>query len=156
VDPTHCALCNSVEENNFHLFFTCPNSSNVWNMSELGTYITTMLNQGLDCSGTIFACVWWSIWKQRNNKVWNETVDAQCYVLERATSQLFEWELSQKNKLSLNNSSQTQLSWLVKWTKPSRWRMKCNIDPSFPNHEIGAFVLAKTEWYTPKCDVHVG
>jgi len=75
VDPTHCAHCSSVEENNFHLFFTCPNSSNVWNMSELSTSISTLLNQGLDCSGTIFcalevlpsgeaslfACVLWSI-----------------------------------------------------------------------------------------------
>jgi hypothetical protein len=46
--------------------------------------------------------------------------------------------------------------------------MKCNIDASFPNHEnkiglgicirddSGAFVLAKTELYTLKCDVHVG
>jgi hypothetical protein len=72
--PTHCVLCN-LDEENVHLFFTCPSSINVWNMSELGTTISTLLNRGLDCSGMIFnslqmlsnseaslfACVLWSI-----------------------------------------------------------------------------------------------
>jgi len=46
--------------------------------------------------------------------------------------------------------------------------MKCNIDASFPNHDNrvgigtcirddeGTFVLAKTKWFKPKCDVHIG
>jgi len=67
-----------------------------------------------------------------------------------------------------NVGSQNQHSRLVKWNKLSIGRMKCNIDASFPNHanrfgigmciqdEVGAFVLAKTEWYQPKCDVHIG
>jgi len=71
-------------------------------MSDMGASIR--LNQGLDCSGTIFcalqmlssgeaslfACVLWNIQKQRNSRVWKETVNAQCYVLERATSLLFD------------------------------------------------------------------
>lgn len=85
---------------------------------------------------------------------------------------LFEWELARKNKPNINivtnNSSQAHLPRRVKWTKPSRGRNKSNIDVSFPVHENkirlgicirdgeGAFVLAKTEWKTPKCDVHVG
>jgi hypothetical protein len=46
--------------------------------------------------------------------------------------------------------------------------MKCNIDVSFSNGENktgigicirdddGAFVLAKTEWYAPRCEVRIG
>lgn len=52
--PTHCVLCNLDEENNVHLLFTRTSSIKVWNMSELGTSISTMLYQGLDCSGMIF------------------------------------------------------------------------------------------------------
>jgi len=47
-------------------------------------------------------------------------------------------------------------------------RFKCNIDASFSKHlnkvgikiciryDSGSFVLAKTEWISPLCDVHVG
>jgi len=111
---------------------------------------------------SLFSCVLWSIWKQRNNKVWDDIVDAQSFVLERAKSLLFDWELAQKNKLSLNNvtniKTQAQLPRLT----------KCNIDASFPNGENktgigicirdddGAFVLARTELYAPRCGVHIG
>jgi len=37
---------------------------------------------------TLFCCVLWSIWKQRNNKVWNEVIDTQVYVVERAKAML--------------------------------------------------------------------
>jgi hypothetical protein len=44
--------------------------------------------------------------------------------------------------------------------------MKCNIDASFVGNKVGigmcirddsgAFIRAKTEWFSPKCTVHVG
>ncbi|MCI28785.1 cytochrome P450, partial [Trifolium medium] len=54
------------------------------------------------------------------------------------------------------------------WRKPMTGRVKCNIDASFPpssdivgfgictRDEHGAFILAKTEWFTPKSEVHIG
>jgi len=56
----------------------------------------------------------------------------------------------------------------VKWIKPIEGRFKCNIDVSFSqlSNRVGigvcirddtnTFVLAKTEWFTPICEVHVG
>jgi hypothetical protein len=103
----------------------------------------------------------------QNDKVWNDS-----FVLECATSMLFEWNAARKVQVSStvdgNVGLQNQYSGLVKWHKPSIGRMKCNNDASFPNHgnrfgigmciwdEVGAFVLAKTEWYQPKYDVHIG
>jgi hypothetical protein len=55
-----------------------------------------------------------------------------------------------------------------RWQKPLEGRFKCNIDASFSRHlnrigigmcirdDSGTFVLAKTEWISHLCDVHVG
>ncbi|MCI43122.1 hypothetical protein A2U01_0064359, partial [Trifolium medium] len=40
---------------------------------------------------TFMACVVWSIWKQRNNHIWNSVTDAQSFVYSRAATALTEW-----------------------------------------------------------------
>lgn len=65
--------------------------------------------------------------------MWNNTVDAQCFVVERASSMLFEWEATcQARNTHVSQGNQTLN---IKWTKPYVGRMKCNIDTSFPNHD---------------------
>lgn len=55
----------------------------------------------------------------------------------------------------------------AKWTKSTIGRYKCNIDASFSSslnmvglgmcirNDVGEFVLAKTVWFAPLCDVDV-
>jgi len=57
---------------------------------------------------------------------------------------------------------------LIQWEKPTRSRYKCNIDVSFSSSlnkvgigmriwdYAGEFVLAKTDWFSPLCDVVIG
>ncbi|PNX62716.1 hypothetical protein L195_g061280, partial [Trifolium pratense] len=40
----------------------------------------------------IFACILWSIWKQRNNQIWNNVTDAQNFVFSRAINMLQDWK----------------------------------------------------------------
>jgi len=92
-------------------------------------------------------------------------------VIERAKCLLADWEavkIASARKNFAHNFNTQQQNKDFKWKKPSPIKMKCNIDASFPNHdnrvgigmcirdEEGIFVLAKTEWFEPKCDVHIG
>ncbi|PNY03722.1 cytochrome p450 [Trifolium pratense] len=53
------------------------------------------------------------------------------------------------------------------WRKLSAGHVKCNVDASFlPHNKVGidicikddqgVFILAKTEWFSPKSEVHIG
>ncbi|XP_024626712.1 uncharacterized protein [Medicago truncatula] len=138
-----------------------------------------VINQGQDCASDIFqllqvlhgyeaalfCCILWSIWKQQNNKVWNDVIEAHVAVLDRAKVLLQDWRAAkfyQQQPSRIQNNADTS-----KWKKPAVGRYKCNIDASFSKHlnKVGirmcirdntcTFVLAKTEWFSPICEVHI-
>lgn len=77
----------------------------------------------------LFCCALWSIWKQINNKVWNEVIDAQTYVVDRAKSMLQEWLVAcLMCRTSVFRPKQVGNA---KWTKSSTGIFKCNIEASF-------------------------
>ncbi|GAU18498.1 hypothetical protein TSUD_366810 [Trifolium subterraneum] len=179
--PTDCVLCEDHDEDSFHLFFKCRNSLNIWNQtniaqavlqaseeqSDAAAVIFTLLQQVDKDKTGIFAIIIWSIWNQRNDKVWRNKDTPQQTVILRAMNFLNDW----KNIISVQTSTSVDMqaeTTLTKWKKPSPGRIKCNIDVAFPSNtnligigicirdETGAFVRAKTEWFEPKCEVHVG
>ncbi|CAJ2632797.1 unnamed protein product [Trifolium pratense] len=159
------------------LFFTCPSSLNIWSMSTIFPSVSAAINSASDATALIFqllhcltaeesstfACILWSIWKQRNNKLWNNIVDAQNFVYMRALLQ--EWKLVHEATGGVP-SNQNALQ-VIKWTKPTTRRFKCNIDASFSSQynkvgidicirdELGAFVLARYDQFTPVRAVHM-
>jgi len=122
-----------------------------------------VLNGG---DAALFCCTLWSIWKQRNNKVWNEVIDTQRFVFERAKTLPDDWKTT-KDFRQPTSSMQRPVQY-PRWQKPMEGRFKCNIDASFSKHlnrvgigtcirdDSSSFVLARTEWFSPLCDVHVG
>jgi len=107
----------------------------------------------------------WSIWKQRNNKIWKEVIDAQTFVFDRAKVLLEDWKSAKLVQETSPNRQQQDRR--VKWVKPSVGRFKCNIDASFSESlnmvgigmcirdENDIFVLAKQEYFSPICEVHI-
>ncbi|MCH81405.1 cytochrome P450 [Trifolium medium] len=87
-------------------------------------------------------------------------------VYDRACMVLTEWQSAQAEHKERNNRQQQPAE--VSWTKPSPGRYKCNIDASFSpglnrvglgtciRDDQGSFVLAKTEWFSPICEVDMG
>ncbi|XP_024632826.1 uncharacterized protein [Medicago truncatula] len=96
----------------------------------------------------LFCCILWSIWKQRNNKVWNGVIEAQVVVLERAKVLLQDWRAAksyQQHSSRIQNTADSS-----KWKKPTVGQYKCNIDASFSKHlnkvGIGICIRDDTEW----------
>jgi ribonuclease HI len=136
---------------------------NFQDASELIFYLLQQLNAD---DASLLACVMWSIWKQRNNLVWNNVTDAQNFVFTRAHNMLLDRRAVQATKAGVVADQHTEQ--VHKWNKPLSGRVKCNIDASFSSvynrigigicirDEFGAYVLAKYEQFTPLCDVKIG
>ena len=106
-------------------------------------------------------------------KLWQQQTETNVQVFQRATHLLEEWRAAQDIRSRSNNQNtppQVRNTSLEedRWKKPTPGRYKCNIDASFSTSlnrvglgmclgdDDGAFVLARTEWFAPLCDVEVG
>ncbi|GAU34524.1 hypothetical protein TSUD_393980 [Trifolium subterraneum] len=115
----------------------------------------------------LFSVMLWSLWKCRNNQVWDNVTDNTHTICERARHLLTSWKNSQQVR-SLVSTEVSQVTQHMDWTKPSSGRYKCNIDASFSSSlnkvgigicirdDQGRFVIARTEWLTPIMEVEVG
>jgi hypothetical protein len=113
-----------------------------------------------------FSVMVWSIWKCRNNQVWNNMSDSTQTVCERVTHLITSWRNAQQVR-ELVDASQLILQQTT-WTKPSIGIYKCNVDASFSSthnkvgigmcirNDQGHFVKARTEWLEPILDVEIG
>ncbi|CAJ2647435.1 unnamed protein product [Trifolium pratense] len=113
-----------------------------------------------------FSVMVWSIWKRRNNQVWDNITDSDQTVVERARHLITSWRDAQQIR-SLTNTVQTVPQKMI-WVKPSHGRYKCNVDASFSlthnkvgigmciRDDHGRFVAARTQWVEPILDVEHG
>lgn len=132
------------------------------------------------------AALFWSIWKRRNNKVWENVTDNCATVVERARSMIEDWHSANapaaqgQNEASARSGTAADtataatavyaapVSARLKWQPPAPGRMKSNIDAAFSGQrnrtgigiclrdEGGVFVLAKTISYIGVYSVDIG
>jgi hypothetical protein len=175
---TQCPFCDG-QEDNLHALFLCPKSIQCWQKLELWNDISTVTSNPGNISSilfeiihrlhnskhSLFGTLMWSIWKNQNNKVWNDSAESCQAICDRATSFLASWEHAQELKQApLDSRRNTHVS----WTKPSPGRYKCNVDAAFfedidtlgigicIRDAGGAFVLARSEYFSPLIDIHIG
>nr|GME05468.1 uncharacterized protein LOC109186242 [Ipomoea batatas] len=106
----------------------------------------------------------WEIWKQRNNKIWNNKAPAPVrVVLHNAKSFLEEWRMAASSGLQVSDASRRED---VSWSKPQHGFLKMNVDAAINSEHArmgfgcvirdanGCFVAAKeTKWngiFTPR------
>ncbi|GAU17355.1 hypothetical protein TSUD_232310 [Trifolium subterraneum] len=168
------------DEDNNHLFFSCQNSINCW--QQVGLWSSIMQHRNLTISvkenvfnimlqlnednRAVLVCVMWSIWKQRNDVIWQNERVHRTVVCERANSLLTGWRNAREVRDRYNNQQHSPQRF--EWTRPDAGTWKCNVGASFSRSrnkvgigvcirdDQGQFVLAKTEWYSPILDVDTG
>jgi len=99
--PSHCPFCNE-DKDNLHVLFMCPMSIQCWQRIGVWSTISFALNNPDDITHSnfgilhkldksqhlIFSALIWSMWKHRNNKVWNDTTETFQFVCDRASALL--------------------------------------------------------------------
>lgn len=102
-----CIRCNAVESIH-HMLFTCPYASKVWDLAPLasGANILTVLNfqegwervrkipslppMGIE-AGTLAASIIWSLWRSRNNIIFEKRKFTPEETLQKALTDAREW-----------------------------------------------------------------
>jgi hypothetical protein len=83
----------------------------------------------------------WSIWKQQNNKVWNNTVDDQSHVVTHAEELICDWAVVRT--MQYRAAGVQPGVDMNKWNKLLPGRFKCNIDASFTRDKVGIDVCLR-------------
>ncbi|MCH90443.1 cytochrome P450, partial [Trifolium medium] len=114
----------------------------------------------------LFSVMAWSIWKCRNNQVWNNITESSQTVYNRAMHLITSWRNAQQVHALAHVTQPVQQQ--AAWFKPSLGRYKCNIDATFSilhnkvrigmciRKDKGQFVAARKEWIEPIMEVEVG
>jgi len=196
--PTNCVSFPSHQEDLAHVFFNCPFVVQIWQMTGLWGVIQHALSSTNSATDNIFllletlsvefnqrlASTFWSIWKHRNLRGWDDVMEVSATVVERAKHLVVDWQVANAPTLAdpipqqqlqpsggVGNSAAVGTSASVtpsSWQHPLPERYKCNIDAAFSSHfnrigvgicvrdSEGTFVLAKLVSYPCLYSVDVG
>ncbi|CAN1787158.1 Putative ribonuclease H protein At1g65750 [Linum perenne] len=170
--PGECGLCGQEAENEFHVFLHCAVAADCW--SEAGL-LTNIQNSGADGGGFkewmlkvcsewrkekvgIWAVVLWSIWWERNQRVWKGESRTARLIVDAGINAKAEWEVA-RGIADRPQGSEEERRWMCEsWHMPPVGKVKCNIDASFRAHERkwgcgmvirdheGGLVVCRTFW----------
>ncbi|GAU27275.1 hypothetical protein TSUD_125560 [Trifolium subterraneum] len=168
--PLICPVCDQCNEDDWHVFFTCNDSIHARQAAGLEHVISTRLQQLRTTQEVIFnickgedrmiagqfAVLLWTLWNNRNDKVWNESRTPGRSLGIKASQFWHEWFAIQKVQQQSPRAAQQQQ--FIKWEKPPMGWHKCNVDAGFYHNlhrttagwclrdHQGSFVRAGTSW----------
>lgn len=106
--PTQCVSCDSNHEDLSHVFFECSfavqvcSTAGLWHETQGALASSTSAIEAIfallhSLSATLsqrLAAIFWSLWKHRNLKVWEDVTETCAIVVERARSLIDDWHLA--------------------------------------------------------------
>jgi ribonuclease HI len=176
-----CPFCVDVVEDDWHLLVNCPNSIEARRTAGLDDLITSRLSRNTTAAALIFdicstadrelagrfATLVWTLWQNRNNKVWQGDQECSRRLGVKAHHYWLEW-VQVQNFQHQRAGRGDQLQQQSQWQKPPVGWFKCNTDAGFHDalnktsagwilrNNTGNFVMAGTAWYQGKCSIIEG
>ncbi|XP_060965020.1 uncharacterized protein LOC133034003 [Cannabis sativa] len=138
-----CPICQEAEESTFHALVGCCFARACWNRS-----LVSICSWSADSFGSWFqalsarissqaleeaAMVTWSIWKARNEVVWQQKSPTAASVVLSARSFLDQFRFAQSRTTSSLSNSSIGLSSRVHWITPISDQIKVNVDSALFN-----------------------
>ncbi|XP_026459908.1 uncharacterized protein LOC113360632 [Papaver somniferum] len=141
MNSVDCARCNDPYESIMHALFMCPFASRVWFLSSFcvntqsfssKTFIDWMIfwlvnpaSKHHEEDQCLFIAIFWSLWKSRNNLIFQNSKENYTAVLMRAREMLL------TRKTSASASLLGHVSVCDKWMPPPTGWIKWNIDGAY-------------------------
>nr|KYP48455.1 hypothetical protein KK1_029830 [Cajanus cajan] len=132
-----CPHCSANQENEWHLFYSCPAAISIWIDSGCWPRIARIVEQGISFIDTTwkllghltssdltsFTLMLWCIWRWRNDKVWKESAPPPRTSIQLTEQHFHAWQSAHRN-LTQNASPVVN----HRWTKPPANTFTCNVD----------------------------
>lgn len=145
--PSFCLFCPNEFENSFHLFFTCARAEQCWRHLQLWHTIEPLILQADGFWDLFFKAVKamdhdqvcllavgiWSLWKSRNEMLWDDKDMRPSLVAARVLSFCKEWSFY-NSRLHIGHAVHTPHCVAAppqSWSKPPAGFVKINIDAGF-------------------------
>ncbi|XP_019179038.1 PREDICTED: uncharacterized protein LOC109174248 [Ipomoea nil] len=153
-----CPMCNHEAETAQHLFCECVFASTVWEAVDVlqGRQLLSFMDHTIGNSPTLtavkLAAVFWTIWKCRNDVVWNAKVVSTLEAINRARQSQVIWASAYSKAPRATRVAENA----GVWVPPADGTLKCNIDAAIfaegasfgavIRDHTGGFVAAKSGW----------
>ncbi|XP_074352682.1 uncharacterized protein LOC141691828 [Apium graveolens] len=143
---TACPVCDGADETILHALVTCPKAALLWQsiISDVQQYVQGDFFDWLD--GTLrqvnkdrralVGTIAWSIWKGRNEKVWNNRSSSVNSMLYLANNYLTQWRATQSHSFVILPRAGLAEDGAMSWVKPQGTEVKVNVDAALFNEHV--------------------
>lgn len=158
----HCCFCPQSLENEWHVFIDCDKAKEIWKATNFWHHIQPTLdttegfNQLQSHEQHQLAVILWIIWRNRNNKIWNNAEPNANISVSQGLQFSVEWLSVRANQHQQIHHSSHQIT---SWIPPAAGFFKCNFDVAIFKEENtfgiglclrgadGTFVKAYSEFH---------
>ncbi|KAL6503124.1 hypothetical protein OROHE_023753 [Orobanche hederae] len=133
-----CPVCNEQPETTLHILVQCPFANSCLNsenrsvntgiFSSFADWLQSLLEQQNRRLALIMVMICWTLWKSRNDLIWNQRSLEMSEVVESAKANLIQWQSVQDRTFDRFMGFMTHEDGQERWNLPMCDRIKINVD----------------------------
>ncbi|CAN1163492.1 Putative ribonuclease H protein At1g65750 [Linum perenne] len=138
--PDQCGICGHSIETNDHLFLECDFAKECWERVQLMPFTEELRREHTTFQEWLAACIntgnsdqvekvmalLWSVWRERNARVWRDEHKPPLVVARLAMESLEDWKKAREH--TVDTSAAVGRTYCQGWHPPDEDHLKCNVD----------------------------